>query len=87
MWRRGVFLGMNSKSIDSIISTHDGIQLARTVRSVPEDESWNIDALGKIQSYIEFIGCPDDADGYAGPVLGTDGTHDDDGKDAPRASF
>ena len=38
MWRRGVFLGMNSKSIDSIISTQDGIQLARTVRAVPEDE-------------------------------------------------
>ena len=52
MWRNGVFLGMNAKSIDSIISTEDGIQMARTVRARPEGESWDLDAISKLQSFV-----------------------------------
>ena len=69
MWRSGIFLGMNSKSIDSIISTsNDGIQMARSVRAKPETEAWDIEALGKVHSLIEHIGFPDSEDGigYSG---------------------
>ena len=70
MWSSGIFLGMNAKSIDSIISTNEGICMARTVRAKPETEAWDIDAIAKIQSYVEFIGFPDDEHGFSMPGVG-----------------
>ena len=59
IWGEGVFLGMNARSIDSIISTKNGIESVRTVRARPESESWNTDAISKVPSVAEFIGIDD----------------------------
>ena len=48
LWRKGVFLGMNNRSIDPMISTKEGMASARTARAKTESEAWNIEAIGAI---------------------------------------
>ena len=50
-----MLLGVHNRSMDSIISTKEGIELARTVRAKIESEAWSIEAIGAIRSYTEYV--------------------------------
>ena len=41
-WRRGVFLGRGDVTDEALVGSPEGVELARTVRRLPEGEQWSL---------------------------------------------